>query len=67
MHNPASILGNDTLKLLWDFEIRNLLWDFDIHNLGQKTTPYNNKKKEENLQNCGLCYPGPPQNKIERK
>ena len=37
-------------------------------NLGQKTTPYNNQQKEKkNLQNCGLCCPGRPQNKTERK
>ena len=32
---------------------------------GQKTRPYNNQQKEENLQNCWLCYPGGPQNKSE--
>ena len=34
-------------------------------NPGQKTRPYNNQQKEENLQNCRLCCPGGPQNKSE--
>ena len=35
-------------------------------NFGQKTKPYNNHKKEK-FQNCGLCCPGWPLNKTERK
>ena len=39
-------------------------------NLGQKTRPYYNqqqkkKKKKKNLQNCELCSPGRPQNKLK--
>ena len=36
MHNPASVLENETHKLLWDLEITN-----GSHNLGQSTRPYN--------------------------
>ena len=38
-------------------------------NLGQMTRSYNNqeKRKEENWQNCEFCFPGGPQSKIERK
>ena len=42
MHNPASVLENDTHKFLWDFDIQT-----DTHNLGQKTRPYNNQQKRE--------------------
>ena len=34
--------------------------------LGKTTRSYNNRQKE-NLQDCGLSYPGWPQIKIERK
>ena len=62
IHNPAPVLENDAHKLIWDFDIHT-----DHLILGQKTRPYNNQqKKKENLQNCRLCYPGCPQNKIER-
>ena len=44
------------------------LWHIDESpNLSQKTRLYNNQWKKENLQNCGLCFPGWPQNKTERK
>ena len=36
-------------------------------NLGQMTRSYNNQQKEENLQNCGLCYSSWLQNKSESK
>ena len=44
-------------------------WDTNgSFNLSQTTRPYNNqKKKKKNLQNCGLCCPGWPQSKVERK
>ena len=47
----------------------NRLWHTNgSPNLGQKTRPYcNQKKKKKNLQNCGLCCTGWPQNKTERK
>ena len=38
MHNPASVLENDTHKLLWDF---------DIQTDWQMTRPYNNQQKRE--------------------
>ena len=62
MHNQPSVLENDTHKLLWDF-------DLQIDHLISARRPdliIINKKKE-NLQNCGLCCPSWPQNKIERK
>ena len=63
IHNPASVLENDTQELLWDFDI------------SQKTRPHNNlqqqqqqqQQQKENLQNCGLYCPGWPQNKTEGK
>ena len=61
MHNPESVLENETHKF-WDFEIKN-----GLSNHGQTTRPYNNQQKRQNLQNCGLCCPGEPQYKIERK
>ena len=39
MHNPASVLDNDTHKLLWDFDIQ-------THHLISKTRPYNNQQKK---------------------
>ena len=62
MYNPTSVLENDTHKLLCYFD--------GSLNPGQTTRPYNNqqkKKKKENLQNCGLCSPGWPQNIIFKK
>ena len=38
MDNPASVLVNDTHKLLWDFD--------ESPNLGQKTRPNNNPQKK---------------------
>ena len=35
-------------------------------NLGQKTRPYSNQQKPENLQNCRFSCPGWPQNKTEK-
>ena len=57
MHNSASVLENDTHKLLWDFDIQmdHLISarrpDQIIINKKKK------KKKKENLQNCRLCCP----------
>ena len=42
MHNPASVLENDTHKLLWDFDI-------ETDPLDQNTRPYNNQQTKENL------------------
>ena len=66
LHNPESLQENKTLKLLWDFEIQ-------IDHLISARRPdliiinKKKKKKEEKWQNCGLCYPGWLQSKIERK
>ena len=51
MHSPASVLENDTHELLWDFDIQ-----MEPPNLGPKTRFYNQEKKNENLQNYGICY-----------
>ena len=62
MHNPAAVLENDTHKLLWDFDIQ-------TNHLISARRPdliIINKKKK-NLQNCGLCCPGEPQNKTDGK
>ena len=64
MLNPASVLENDAHKLLWDFDIQT---DHLISVKRPDLILINQKKKEENLQNCGLCCPGWPENKIERK
>ena len=53
MHNPASVLENDTHKLLWDFSIHT---DHLILAKRPDLTIINNKK--EDLQNCGLCCLG---------
>ena len=66
MHNPASDLEYSTHKLLWDFDIQA---DHLISARRPDRIIINNnkkKKKKENLQNCGLCCPGWPQNKTER-
>ena len=56
MHNQASVLKNDTHKLIWDFDIHTdhliSARRLDIIIIKKK------KKKKENLQNCGLCCPG---------
>ena len=61
MQNPAPVLENDTHKLLWDFDLhRN--WLISARRPGHII----NKKKKENLQNCGHCSPSWAQNKNER-
>ena len=42
MHNPATVLENDTHKLLWDFNIQT-----DYLRPGQKTRPYNNQQQKK--------------------
>ena len=55
MHNSAAVLENDTYKLLWDFDIQT---DHLISARKPDLIIINKKKKkEENLQNCGLCCP----------
>ena len=53
MHNPASVLENDTHKLLWDFDIQ-----MDHLISARRSDLIIINKKKENLQNCGLCCPG---------
>ena len=61
MHDSAPVLENKSHKLLRDVNIQR----------DHQTRPedHNNqqKKKEENLQNCRLCCPGEPQSKAEDK
>ena len=61
MHNIAHVLENDTHKLLWDFEIET---DYLISARRPGLIIINNKK--EVLQNCGLCCPDWPQNKLKK-
>ena len=51
MHNPASVLENETHKLLWDFNIQT------DHVISARRPELriinnNNNNKKENLQNC---------------
>ena len=63
MHNSAPVQENDTHKLQCDFDIQT---DHLISALGPDLIIINKKKKKkENLQSCGLCCPGRPQNKTE--
>ena len=52
MHNPASVLKNETHKLLWDFDIQT------DHLISARQTDLIKEKEKENLPNCGLCCPG---------
>ena len=49
MHNPASVLENDTHKLLWDIDIDRL------PKLGQKIRPYNNQQQKKK-RICKIVY-----------
>ena len=60
MHNPASVLDNDTHKLLWDFDTQT------DHLISARKPDLIVINKKEKLQNCWLCCPGWPQNKTER-
>ena len=62
MHNPAPVLENYTHKHLWDFNIQT---DRLIPARRPDLIIINKKKKKENLQNSGFCYPGGLQNKTE--
>ena len=56
MHNPASVLENNTHNLLLDFDIQT---DHLISARQSDLIVINKKKKkEENLQNSKLCCPG---------
>ena len=58
MHNPASVLENETYTLLWDFEIQ-----MD-HLISARRADLIIIIKKENLPNCGLCCPSGPQSEI---
>ena len=70
MHSLKFFLENEMHKVLLDFEIQT---DHLISArrpdliLVNKKKKKKKKKKKENLPNCGLCCPGLPQSKIERK
>ena len=51
MHNPASVLKNDTHKLLWDFDIQ--------------TRPYNNQQKKRTYKIVDFTVP--PDHRIKLK
>ena len=60
MHNPESVLENETHKLLLDFEIQT---DHPIS--ASRPDLVIVEKNPENLLNSGLCCHGGPQSKIE--
>ena len=49
VHNPESVLENETDKLLWNYEIQTDL---------QTTRPNNNLQKRKNSRICKLCCLG---------
>ena len=52
----------------WDAQTPLGFWDTSGSlNPGQTTKPTNNQKEKENLPNYGLCCPGWPLSKTERK
>ena len=55
MHNPATVLENDTHKLLWDFDKQT---DHLISARRPDLIVINKKGKDENLQNYRFCSPG---------
>ena len=60
MHNLASVVEDDAHKLLWDFDIQT------DHLISARRPDLIINNKKENLQNCGFCCPGWPQNKTEK-
>ena len=62
MHNPESVLENETHKLLWDFEIQT-----DHLILARQPDLVIVNKKKEDLQNFGLWCPGRPLSKESEK
>ena len=60
MHSPASVLENDTHKLICDFEIKTIIYSRPDN----QTLWYS--RKIENLQNCSPCCPSGLVSKIER-
>ena len=55
MHNPKSLLENETQELLRDFEIQT------DHLISARRPHLIIIRTKENMQNCGLCCPGWPQ------
>ena len=49
MHNPATLLKNDTQKLVWDFNIQT------DHLISDKRPDLIIINKKKNLPNCQLC------------
>ena len=64
MYNPDSVLENETLKLLWGFEIQK---DHLISVRRPDQVIVNNNKKGGNLPNSGLYRSGRSLGKTERK
>ena len=66
IHNPGSVIENETHKLLWNFEIQTdqviLARQPDLVIINN-----NKKKRKENLPSSGLCHPGWSQSKTEKK
>ena len=56
MHNPTSVLDNDTHKHLWDFDLQS----DHLISARRPDLIIINQKKEENLQTFGLCCPRLP-------
>ena len=67
--NPESVLENDTLKLLWDFEIQMdhqiLAWRPDLIIIHTQKKKKKKKKKTSRIMDFALS--DWPQSKIERK
>ena len=63
MYNPESVKENENDNIICDFGIQtdHLISD------RRPDLVIANKKKRENLVNCGLCRSGRPQGKTERK
>ena len=59
MHNPAPALEINTPKLLLDPDIQT------DHLISARRPDQNNNQQKENLQNCQLCSPSWPQNKLK--
>ena len=57
MHNPATVLENETHKLQWDFDIQT---DHLISARRPDLIVINNNKRKEKLQNLQFCCPGWP-------
>ena len=62
MHNPESILKNETYKIPWDFVIQT-----DHPMLTRRLDLVIINTKKENLHNGGLCNPNKPQSENQRK